>query len=352
MILIKILLMLLMLLCICFIAITKFKEGMDNSNKNVVINNIHFGKYAKSFFNENLFDKDHIYCDIDKLNQYTNYKKCTIINHIKNYKIFGDKYVHYNLLTKYNKNSKYILETHLFDNNNVQKIKDIFHKYPMWIIKPTHSYKQQGITIIKNYNEINNWIKKYNTQKWIIQKYISNPFLINNKKFNLRIYVVINKNKNNIDCFIYNKGVLYTSLRDYNVESNNLKSHLSGTGKNGQSIFDDSVPLYNKIWHKIKDLVIQCIVPIFPLVECPNDNNHCYKLLGVDILVDDKYNIFLCEVNARLIGSYEKNKLFEDLFYNMYTDILNEVYLGKSKELQLIYTTKSINYFIKNYKWF
>lgn len=336
----RIKLLLLMLLFICLIKLYIYEGVTEISNNKVVIKNKYFGKYANSFFSKNTFGNGDIFCDIDKMNQYKNYKNCSNINHIKNYKIFGDKYIHYKLLTEYNANSKYILETHLFDNNNVQKIKDIIHKYPFWIIKPTHSFHQQGITIIKNYNEINNWIKKYNTQKWIIQKYISNPFLINNKKFNIRIYVVINKNKNDIKLLIYNKGVIYTSIKNFKLQSNNLKRHLSGSGKDGQIIFDNNIPLYNKIWHKIKDLVINCIVPIFPLVECPNYNNRCYKLLGVDILVDDKYNIFLCEVNARLIGIDQKNKQFKYLYNNMYTDILNETYLGKSNKLELIYTTK------------
>jgi hypothetical protein len=346
------LLALFMLLCIFFVIMTNRKEGMVNSSQ-IIIKNRYFGKYINSFFSKNKFDNGDIFCDIDILNQYSNNKNCSIINHIKNYKIYGDKTINYKLLTKYNKNTKYVLETHLFDTNNVRKIKDVIHKYPMWIIKPTHSFHQKGITIIKNYNEIKNWINKYNTQKWVLQKYISNPFLVNNKKFNLRIYVVINKNKNNIDCFIYNKGVLYTSIKDYNLKSNNLKRHLSGSGKDGQIIFDNNIPLYNKIWYKMKDLVINCIVPIIPLVECPNDNDRCYKLLGVDILVDDNYNIFLCEVNARLIGCpAHAQQQFKDLFYNMYTDILNEVYFGKSNGLDLAYSTKTINYFIKNYKWF
>ena len=273
-----------------------------------------------------------------------------IINHITNYKIFGDKFTHYNLLTKYNKNSKFVLETHLFDTNNVRKIKGVIHKYPIWIIKPRNDYGRNGVTIIRNYSDIQNWIQKTTTQQWILQKYVENPLLIKKKKFHIRIYVIIHKKNNNINIYIYKKGFIYTAGINYNLNSKDLSSHLSGEDNPFRvSVFQKNNPLYPKIWNRIKDLVNECVVSIKSHIQCPNINNQCYKLLGLDILIDDKYNLYLAEINSRLISLKYPPKNFK---HDMYTDILNEVYFGNSKGLELVYSTKTINYFIKNYKWF
>ena len=157
-------------------------------DKNTIINNRFFNSSLKSFFNDNKFNSQQIYCDIDSLSQFPKYQNCSVINQIKNHNIFGDKYTHYNLLIQNNHKSKYLLETYLFDQINIQKIKNIINKYPIWIIKPRNDYGRNGVTIVRNYNDIYNWINKFqkmeinnikdSTPQWILQKYVDNPLLI------------------------------------------------------------------------------------------------------------------------------------------------------------------------------
>ena len=55
----------------------------------------------------------------------------------------------------------------------------------LWIVKPTNSSRGRGIYIIDDVAEVNL------EDPAIISKYISDPLLINNHKFDLRIYVCI-----------------------------------------------------------------------------------------------------------------------------------------------------------------
>lgn len=314
---------------------------------NIIVNNRYFNNSIHNFFNQHNLNSQKIYCDIDSLKQYPNYQNCNIINQIENYNIFGDKYTHYYLLKKHNQNSKYLLETYLFDINTIEQIKNKLHKYSIWIIKPRNDYGRKGVNIVRNYNDIYNWIQKEKSQQWILQKYIDNPLLLNQKKFHIRIFVLIHKKKKNLQFFVYKKGFIYTSGKKYNKQSNDLNSHLSGEDNpNRVIIFDQQQPLYNIIWTQIKDLILKCIVPIYPYIKCPNINQHCYKFLGLDILIDEKYNLYLAEINSRLISMKYPPPNFKNEFY---LDLLNTIYFNKSKMMELVYSNQN-NVIIENFQ--
>ena len=159
-------------------------------------------------------------------------------------------------------------------------------------------------------------------------------------------YVILHKKKNYINFFLYQKGFIYTAGNKYNWNSNDLKTHLSGEDNpNRVTVFQTSHPLYHKIWNQIKDLVLKCIVPIYPYIQCPNINNQCYKFLGLDILIDDQYNLYLAEINSRLISLKYPPKNFKN---DMYLDILNQVYFNKSKMIELIYTNQPTSYTLQS----
>ena len=144
-------------------------------DQNIINNNRFFSQTIQYFFNNYNSDKKKIYCDIDSIYQYQNYKNCHCINHIQNHNIFGDKYTHYNLLIKNNHKSKYLLETYLFNSNPKIKnkencithtqLKKIIQNYKIWIIKPRNDYGRNGVIIVRNYNDINNWIQRKKPKK-------------------------------------------------------------------------------------------------------------------------------------------------------------------------------------------
>lgn len=87
-----------------------------------------------------------------------------------------------------------------------------------WIIKPVASSQGRGIFITNKFNEI-----PFNKGSYIASKYIDNPFLLNKKKFDLRIYVLITS-IDPLRIYIYKEGLVRFASEDYDGTSINIKN--------------------------------------------------------------------------------------------------------------------------------
>lgn len=101
-----------------------------------------------------------------------------------------------------------------------------------WIIKPSQSSQGKGIYIIENSNEI----PQDKNEKTVVCKYISNPLLINNHKFDLRIYVLVTC-IDPLRIYIYNEGLVRFASEPYDTKGTkkNLYSHLTNYSINKKS---------------------------------------------------------------------------------------------------------------------
>lgn len=60
-----------------------------------------------------------------------------------------------------------------------------------WILKPGGKSRGRGITIHSKYESILSAIRQSQESIWVVQKYIENPMIILNKKFDIRQWVVV-----------------------------------------------------------------------------------------------------------------------------------------------------------------
>ena len=200
----------------------------------------------------------------------------------------------------------------------------------IWIAKPASGRRGENITLFTDVSKLNY------TQPMIVQKYISNPLLVGGYKFDLRIYVLITSFRP-LKIYCYNEGLCRFSTQQYDIKDlNNIYSHLTNSSINKSSdtfkqnklvigsgckwtidkllkhlqieIDNDhnlksmdnnhnekKINIRNKIWGHIHDIIILTVLPIIMDVEqCPN----CFELFGFDVLIDDKYNCWLLEVNG------------------------------------------------------
>lgn len=76
----------------------------------------------------------------------------------------------------------------------------------IWIMKPIGRSQGKGIFLFNKINEISEWSETANQpEPYIVQRYIHNPLLIGQKKFDLRIYVLVTSH-NPLNIYLYRSG--------------------------------------------------------------------------------------------------------------------------------------------------
>ncbi|KAI8927569.1 tubulin-tyrosine ligase family-domain-containing protein [Entophlyctis helioformis] len=101
----------------------------------------------------------------------------------------------------------FVPETYVLPRSRRQ-LKRAFAKYPLWIIKPPASARGNGIRVISK------WTDLPRKKDLVCSRYISNPFLINQRKFDLRLYVVVTS-FDPLRLYLYENGLVRFASEDY-----------------------------------------------------------------------------------------------------------------------------------------
>lgn len=192
-----------------------------------------------------------------------------------------------------------------------------------WIVKPPALARGVGIKVVNKWNQI-----PTKTGPLIVQKYLARPHLINNTKYDLRIYVLLTS-VCPLRIFLYDEGLVrfaskeystkndalsdvYAQLTNYSINkfSNTYQPNDDSECRQGHKwtlkslwqyfaeIGVDSVPIIESI----KDLVIKTIISgetsMYTVFRQNLASNYCgYELFGFDVLLDSKFKPWLLEVN-------------------------------------------------------
>ena len=129
----------------------------------------------------------------------------------------------------FEKDFKFCPETFIFPEDKLKFHKN-YNKEKMYIIKPVASSRGRGIKLLTKLNNI--------PERCLVSDYISNPLLINNKKFDLRLYVVITS-YNPLKIYLYDEGLVRFASEDYEMEND----------EENEDNEEDVKKVYNKFSH-------------------------------------------------------------------------------------------------------
>ena len=227
----------------------------------------------------------------------------------------------------------------------------------LWIVKPPGKNNGAGIFVINDVEEIPVTLADENV---LVQRYITNPYLIRRTKFDLRIYVLLT-GLDPLKIYIYEEGLVRFAVNDFSLDPELIKDnriHVTNFDINRKSEkfnFNNSDPTEpeghkwtltalwkylsseikhgeNKaevdlftVWERIEQLVIKSILCGLTSVkeelmpgrkkEMKSTYNF-YKLFGYDIMLDADREPRLIEINARpaALNDKERSDPFSTVF--------------------------------------
>ncbi|KFO78238.1 Tubulin polyglutamylase TTLL5 [Cuculus canorus] len=192
-----------------------------------------------------------------------------------------------------------------------------------WIVKPVASSRGRGVYLINNPNQI---VLEDNI---LVSRYISNPLLIDDFKFDVRLYVLVTS-YDPLVIYLYEEGLARFATVRYDHASKNIKNqfmHLTNYSVNKKSrdyvsCDDPEVEDYGNKWSmsamlrylkqkgrdtaalmaNVEDLIIKTVLSaeLAIATACKTFLSHrgnCFELYGFDVLIDDTLKPWLLEVN-------------------------------------------------------
>mmetsp|Transcript_3502 Transcript_3502/g.5971 ORF Transcript_3502/g.5971 Transcript_3502/m.5971 type:complete len:669 (+) Transcript_3502:853-2859(+) len=98
----------------------------------------------------------------------------------------------------------------------------------LWLLKPGSSSRGRGIKVYKSYEKVCNRIRALygNTRLWVVQKCIENPLIVQDRKFDIRQWVLVT-DWNPLTVWVYRDSYVRFCVQRYDAKSESRKNHLT-----------------------------------------------------------------------------------------------------------------------------
>eukprot|EP00903_Cladosiphon_okamuranus_P005924 g5855.t1 len=194
----------------------------------------------------------------------------------------------------------------------------------IWVMKPSGAAEGRGIFLFTKLSAVQAWAKPHLARRmkrhdpakpasYVVQRYISNPYLVGGKKFDLRLYVLVTSFQP-LTVYVYRDGFAKFSSTRFSTDPAHLQNglmHLTNHAvqRRGAAVgkkwalkkFKLHVAMrhgrkaMDKLFWDIQALVVRTVRAVDRLVI---QDKQSFELFGYDVLVDESLRPWLLEVNA------------------------------------------------------
>ena len=247
--------------------------------------------------------------------------------------LFVGKNYLWNFLKSYygNNVTKYVPKSYITYNfESMEELKKDFNKDKLYIMKK-NVQRQEGIKITNDLNVLTDAIKD---EYIIIQDLLQNPFLINGRKINLRVYVLVVIKDKDCSTYVYSNGFMYYTPKAFIKGSMDLDRNVT-TGYIDRKVYEEN-PLthddfrkylgkkkekiiFDNIYKLIKNIMSPLHEYLIKFQSFPGSTQ--FQIFGSDVAVNDDMTSTLMEINKGPDLGYKderdgevKKNLIEDMF--------------------------------------
>eukprot|EP00826_Nyctotherus_ovalis_P065251 TRINITY_DN9586_c0_g1_i5.p1 TRINITY_DN9586_c0_g1~~TRINITY_DN9586_c0_g1_i5.p1 ORF type:complete len:410 (-),score=85.20 TRINITY_DN9586_c0_g1_i5:323-1552(-) len=218
-----------------------------------------------------------------------------------------------------------------------------FAGHNLWLLKPTNLNRGQGIHIFHDLETLKQLIAKEvggEGSGFVVQKYIESPLLIGQRKFDIRVWVLIT---HELNCYFFKEGYLRTTSTEYKIDLENVDDkfiHLTnnaiqqyseayGTFEDGNQISFKKFQMYleetntgidiKDIISTMKSIIKKSLLAARKKLSASSSLKSSFEIFGYDFILDADCNVWLIEVNTNPCLE-ESSKLLKILLPRMLND--------------------------------
>jgi hypothetical protein len=246
---------------------------------------------------------------ISKYQKYSNYVGASI---------FSNKDSLYNIYKKQQKKFKigynYMQETYIYPEEK-EIINKRFSNYRLdiknlWILRSKQSSKGKNTHIFQSLDN--------ESKEFVLTKYVENLHLINGKKYNLLLYILITGIKP-LRIYLNDEGLVQIAKEKFSLDKNKLKNKFIHITNNNNAKNKGNEELYFKDYQKylreqdidylllrerIVDIIIKTVISgydylLSKLDEYNLNDRNSFNLFGYDFLIDKNFEPHLIDISKR-----------------------------------------------------
>lgn len=241
-----------------------------------------------------------------------------------------------NLRKQYGKSAKNIMpESYLLhDEQDVQRLAQEYDPRKVYILKK-NIQRQQGLKMSKNRDEL---VTAGNSGYVVAQEMLQDPYLIDNRKTNCRVYLLVVCNNGNKKGYLYNNGFMYytpQNFRSGSMEADRVITAGLSTGRRDNDFYRTHPLTIQEFQgalgqHKDVDLFERAgkLLSRVLTASAPNfcntghlKNRTTFQLFGCDIAYNNRLIPQLIEINKGpdlTSKSHAESALKDDMIASMF----------------------------------
>ena len=223
----------------------------------------------------------------------------------------------------------------LFDNKDMEEFRHSYEPGQLYLLKK-NIQRKQGIHLTRDFDDI---MSKTETDFRVVQKYINDLFLIDKRKVNLRIYLLVTCFDGVVSVYMHRRGRCIYSNKDFVDNSLDPEVHLTSLNLD-INVYDNRpfdltdlrkylgeykfYGLMNDIVRNLIDTMIAAKPFLCQLARLRN--NESFQLFGLDYVFDEKLHPYLLEMNKgpEMTPKNERDRVLKE---QVLTDVFRTVHL-------------------------
>ena len=194
----------------------------------------------------------------------------------------------------------------LYIPEDINKFKNEYDPNKIYILKK-NTQRQEGLKLTNNKDEI---INAYNNNKYVIvQELLQDPYVIDNRKINMRFYVLVTCKKQTIKIYVFKDGFMYYTAEKFAKNSTEMGPNIT-TGYIDRQVYIDN-PLTHKDFQKYLDNPDRNLSPL--------EQNIRNQKLSLSQIVFERINQMLSEIFISFAGNIcTGEKLFNNKKFQLF----------------------------------